>query len=193
MAVRSAQLTAASGATISRGFTRQGVPSMISPHPSHRFATLSLMIVRMSMPMISIGGMVSAGHVWGDRPVSTREGAYSYGDGYVTVQSMGVAKASVVITRNVEDVFGVLSDVTNVPKWNRNAIEVTPLTSGPMRVGSRRRAVSRTFGGGTQTNEAEMVEFEPRRRMVVKSVGGPFVWRGGGGVGGSLGGKGRDR
>lgn len=121
--------------------------------------------------------MVSAGHVWSDRRVSTREGSYPDGDGYVTVQSMGVAKASVVITRNVEDVFGVLSDVTNVPKWNRNAIEVTPLTSGPMRVGSRRRAVSRTFGGGTQTNEAEMVEFEPRRRMVVKSVGGPFVWR----------------
>src|SRR4051794_39045177 len=103
MAVRSAQLTAASGATISRGFPRQGVPSMISPHPSHRFATLSLMMVRMSMPMISIGGMVSAGHVWSDRRVSTREGSYPDGDGYVTVQSMGVAKASVVITRNVED------------------------------------------------------------------------------------------
>ena len=90
---------------------------------------------------------------------------------------MGVAKASVVIERTIADVFVVLSHVENVPKWNRNAIEVTMLTPGPMRVGSRRRVVARTFGAGTQVNEAEMVELVPNERMVVKSVAGPFVWR----------------
>jgi len=90
---------------------------------------------------------------------------------------VGVAKASVVIERSTADVFDILSHVENVPKWNRNAIEVTLLTPGPMRVGSRRRVVARRFGGGTQTNEAEMVEIVPNERMVVKSVSGPFEWR----------------
>ena len=44
---------------MSSRFTRHGVPSMISPQPSQRVATLSLMIVRMRTPMISIGAMVA--------------------------------------------------------------------------------------------------------------------------------------
>ena len=44
------------------------------------------------------------------------------------------------------------------------------LTEGPMGIGSRRLAVIRTFGSRTRENEAEMIGFEPNRRMVVKSV-----------------------
>lgn len=80
---------------------------------------------------------------------------------------------SVTIARPVEDVFAVLSDVKNVPKWSSNTIDETLLTPGPLRKGSRRRAVIKGFAGRTMQNEAEMVEFEPNRRMVVKVLDAP--------------------
>jgi uncharacterized protein YndB with AHSA1/START domain len=84
---------------------------------------------------------------------------------------------TVTIRRPVGDVFAVLSDVSNVPKWSSNTIEETLLTPGPLGKGSRRRAVIRGFAGRTMQNEAEMVEFEPDRRMVVDVLDAPFPVR----------------
>jgi uncharacterized protein YndB with AHSA1/START domain len=81
---------------------------------------------------------------------------------------------TVTIARPVEDVFAVLSDVTKVPAWSSNTIEETLLTPGPLRKGSRRRAVIKGFAGRTMQNEAEMVDFEPNRRMVVKVLDAPL-------------------
>jgi uncharacterized protein YndB with AHSA1/START domain len=84
---------------------------------------------------------------------------------------------TVTIARPVEDVFAVLSDVKNVPIWSRNTIDETLLTSGPLRKGSRRRAVIKGFAGRTMQNEAEMIEFEPNRRMVVEVLDAPMPVR----------------
>lgn len=84
---------------------------------------------------------------------------------------------TVTIARPVEDVFAVLSDVTNVPIWSSNTIEETLLTPGPLRKGSRRRAVIKGFAGRTMRNEAEMIEFEPNRRMVVEVLDAPMPVR----------------
>jgi uncharacterized protein YndB with AHSA1/START domain len=84
---------------------------------------------------------------------------------------------TVTIAQPVEDVFAVLSDVTNVPKWSSNTIEETLLTPGPLRRGSRRRATIKGFAGRTMQNEAEMVEFEPNRRMVVEVLDAPVPVR----------------
>ena len=80
---------------------------------------------------------------------------------------------TVTIARPVEDVFAVLSDVGNVAAWSSNTIEETLLTPGPLRKGSRRRAVIKGFAGRTMQNEAEMIEFEPNRRMVVRVLDAP--------------------
>jgi uncharacterized protein YndB with AHSA1/START domain len=80
---------------------------------------------------------------------------------------------TVTIARPVEDVFAVLSDVEKVALWSSNTIEENLLTPGPLRKGSRRRAVVRGFAGRPMENEAEMVEFEPNRRMVVKVLNAP--------------------
>lgn len=80
---------------------------------------------------------------------------------------------TVTIARAVEDVFAVLSVVENAPKWSSNTIEETLLTPGPLRKGSRRRAVIKGFAGRRMQNEAEMVEFEPNRRMVVRVLDAP--------------------
>lgn len=84
---------------------------------------------------------------------------------------------TVTIARPVEDVFAVLSDVKKVPIWSSNTIDEILLTPGPLRTGSRRRAVVRGFAGRTMQNEAEMVEFEPNRRMVVEVLDAPVPAR----------------
>ena len=84
---------------------------------------------------------------------------------------------TVTIARPVEDVFAVLSDVKNVPIWSSNTIDETLLTPGPLRKGSRRRAVIKGFAGRTMQNEAEMIEFEPNRRMVVEVLDAPMPVR----------------
>jgi uncharacterized protein YndB with AHSA1/START domain len=85
---------------------------------------------------------------------------------------VATARLGVTIARPVEDVFAVLSNVENVPRWSRSAIEERMLTPGPLRVGSRRRAVVRSFAGRTMVNEAEMIGFEPNRLMIVRTLAG---------------------
>jgi uncharacterized protein YndB with AHSA1/START domain len=84
---------------------------------------------------------------------------------------------TVTIARPVEDVFAVLCDVENVAKWSSNTIEETLITPAPLRKGSRRRATIRGFAGRTMQNEAEMIEFEPNRRMVVEVLNAPVPAR----------------
>ena len=90
---------------------------------------------------------------------------------------MTTTKLGVTIRRPVADVFAVLSDVEKVPIWSRNTIEEKLLTPGPLRVGSRRRAVLKGFAGRPMVNEAEMLEFEPNRKMVVRVLDAPVPAR----------------
>jgi uncharacterized protein YndB with AHSA1/START domain len=80
---------------------------------------------------------------------------------------------TVTIARSVKDVFAILSDVEKVATWSSNTVEEILLTPGPLRKGSRRRAVVKGFAGRTMQNEAEMIEFEPNRRMVVNVLDAP--------------------
>jgi uncharacterized protein YndB with AHSA1/START domain len=84
---------------------------------------------------------------------------------------------TVTIARLPADVFAVLSDVEKVPVWSSNTIEEKLLTAGPLRKGSRRRAVIKGFAGRRMRNTAEMVEFEQDRRMVVDVLDAPFPAR----------------
>jgi uncharacterized protein YndB with AHSA1/START domain len=87
------------------------------------------------------------------------------------------ATLGVTIQRPVHDVFAVLANVENVPRWSHNTIEEKLLTPGPLRVGSRRRAVIRSFGGRTMTNVAEMIDIEEDRRMVIDFIDTPIPAR----------------
>lgn len=87
---------------------------------------------------------------------------------------MSVVSLSVTIQRPVDDVFAVLADVGNAASWS-SAIEEELLTPGPLRVGSRRRAVVPGFAGRTMTNEMELTELVPGRRLAMRGVAGfPF-------------------
>ena len=91
--------------------------------------------------------------------------------------AMSVVTLSVTILRPVENVFAVLTHVENAAKWSR-AFEEELTTLGPMRVGSRRRAVVPSFAGRTTENVMELTEFEPDRRLAMRGVSGfPFPVR----------------
>jgi uncharacterized protein YndB with AHSA1/START domain len=78
---------------------------------------------------------------------------------------------SVVIHRSVEDVFRVLTDPTQSPRWSKNATKGELLTKGPPRVGSQRRAVVKGFPGlGTMESVFEVTEFDPLRAVALRQV-----------------------
>ena len=90
---------------------------------------------------------------------------------------MAAVTMSITIGRPVEDVFGVLTRVELASQWS-SAISEELLTPGPMRVGSRRRAVVPGLAGRTSENVMELTELEPSRRLAMRAVSGlPFPFR----------------
>jgi uncharacterized protein YndB with AHSA1/START domain len=82
-----------------------------------------------------------------------------------------------VIRRPVEDVFRVLSNPENAPKWSPHAIEEKLTSPPPVQVGSTRRAVVKTFGRGTAENHAVCTAFEPNRRIAWRTTSAPFPFQ----------------
>jgi uncharacterized protein YndB with AHSA1/START domain len=73
----------------------------------------------------------------------------------------------------VEDVFAVLSNPENAPKWSPNALEETLTSPRPVGVGSTRHAVVKTFGGRTAENDAVCTAFDLNRRIAWRSTSAP--------------------
>jgi uncharacterized membrane protein len=86
------------------------------------------------------------------------------------------AEVSITIKRSIEDVFAVLSNVEDTPKWSSNAVEEKMTSEGPVGVGSTRRAVVRSFGRTTE-NEAEVTEFEPNCRIALQGISAALPFR----------------
>jgi uncharacterized protein YndB with AHSA1/START domain len=82
-------------------------------------------------------------------------------------------ECTITIERPPADVFHVVSTPELATRWSSNAIEEHMTTSGPLGIGSRRRATVRRFGGGTTENEIEVTAYEPGRHLAVRSVEAP--------------------
>jgi uncharacterized protein YndB with AHSA1/START domain len=80
---------------------------------------------------------------------------------------------AITIDRPVADVFRVLTTPEDTPKWSSSAVEEALTSPGPVGVGSTRRAVVRSFGGRTTTNETIVTEFEPNRRVAMRTISAP--------------------
>jgi uncharacterized protein YndB with AHSA1/START domain len=87
---------------------------------------------------------------------------------------MTSVELTVTIARPVADVFRVVSTPELATRWSSNAIEEHMTTPGPLGVGSRRRATVRGFAGGTTQNEIEVTDYEPGRRLSVRSIEAPM-------------------
>ena len=89
---------------------------------------------------------------------------------------MAHGEASIHIDRPPEDVFAVVSDPANNPKWRKNVVRTEWLDDGPMRIGRRGRQTSRILGR-EWTVEAEVVEWDPPRSAAWRVVQGPVSVR----------------
>ena len=89
---------------------------------------------------------------------------------------MGQANISITINRPVEDVFALLSNLENTPKWSSAALEAKMSSAGPIGVGTTGHIVGR-FLGRRIDSESEITEFEPNRKFTAQSKSGPFPFR----------------
>jgi carbon monoxide dehydrogenase subunit G len=77
---------------------------------------------------------------------------------------------TVEIARKPEDVFALLSDIERLPEWQTSAVEAH--TEGPLAQGSRITEKRRLVGREVDS-ELEVVAYEPPKRLILRSLGGP--------------------
>ena len=86
---------------------------------------------------------------------------------------MAKIETSIVINRPVEEVFAVVTNVENNPKWSSAFIEAKKTSAGPIGVGTTWRIVGKLFGQRIET-EQECTEYGPNRKFAQKSKAGPI-------------------
>lgn len=84
---------------------------------------------------------------------------------------------SVVINRPIEDVFAVVTEVTNLERWFPGDAKERWLTPPPHGVGSVRRATV-TMMGRRSENDAMVTEFDPPRHGVMAGERSGLRWTG---------------
>lgn len=89
---------------------------------------------------------------------------------------MAIFEATITISRTVQDVFAVVSEPANDHRWSSAVIEAGFTTPGPVGVGSIAHYVNGFFGRRIEY-DWQIVEFEPNRRFVAKSIGAPVPTR----------------
>jgi uncharacterized membrane protein len=95
------------------------------------------------------------------------------------VNDMLKIESTTVINRPIEDVFAVLSNLENNPKWSTAFLEVEKTSQGPISVGTKWHAVQKAFGRQLES-EVEVTEYEPNRKCAQKSKSGPIpakIWQ----------------
>ncbi len=88
---------------------------------------------------------------------------------------MARAEISTTIKRPVEDVFAVLTNPENNPKWSSSSLESTKTSAGPIGVGTTTRSVGKL--GRRIESESEVTKFEPNRKFAAQSKSGPFPFQ----------------
>ena len=79
---------------------------------------------------------------------------------------------TVVIARPVEDVFGFLSDLEDIPKWNYAIVETRKISEGPVGVGTVYHQV-RSVPSRSE-DRLEITPYDPPRQLEVRGRLGPF-------------------
>jgi uncharacterized membrane protein len=89
------------------------------------------------------------------------------------VNDMLKIESNIVINRPIEEVFAVLSNFENNPKWSSAFLEAKKTSEGPIGVGTTWRGVAKALGQRIET-ELECTEYEPNRKCAQKSKSRPF-------------------
>jgi uncharacterized protein YndB with AHSA1/START domain len=82
---------------------------------------------------------------------------------------------TVLIARPIEDVFGFLSDLENVPKWNYAIVETRKISEGPVGVGTIYQQVRSVPSRSEE--RLEITTYSPPRQLEIRGQLGPFASR----------------
>ena len=72
---------------------------------------------------------------------------------------------TVVIERPVNEVFGFVSDLRNVPKWNYYVLSVSKTSDGPVGVDSTYHQVRKT-----DEQDIRIVDYQPDRQVTLQTI-----------------------
>jgi len=75
---------------------------------------------------------------------------------------------SIVINRPIEEVFAVVTNLENNPKWGSGLLEAVKTSDGPIGVGTTWRLVRKVLGQRLEA-ESEVIEYELNRNYVQRS------------------------
>lgn len=89
---------------------------------------------------------------------------------------MGTFQVAVDIGRPPAEVFAIVAEPCDMPRWYDAVDEVATTTSGPSGIGAR-YVVSRSLPGGQARNTVEITEHRPDRRVTLESLSGPTPFR----------------
>lgn len=89
------------------------------------------------------------------------------------VAAVVTARTSVTIERPADEVFAVVADVENNPRWQRGMRSCRWTSGGPLRVGSTYEQTAR-FLWRDLVNAFEITAVEPGRRLSFRSTAGTF-------------------
>lgn len=79
---------------------------------------------------------------------------------------MARVEASTTIKRPIDEVFAVLSDASNSPKWSSGMQTVTKTSDGPIGLGTTYHSTSKQLGRHLE-GDSRVTEFEADRRYAV--------------------------
>jgi len=87
---------------------------------------------------------------------------------------MARAEGSTTIKRPIEEVFAVLSDLSNNSKWVSGIVEAPKkISDGPIGVGTTWHTIAKFLGRRIES-DTEITEFEANRKITSTSKSGPF-------------------
>lgn len=82
------------------------------------------------------------------------------------------AETSIVINRSAEDISAFFETENSQAEWVSGFVEVRDRSEGPWGVGSTWTDVRQQFGRHMES-KVEITEYEPNRKTVAKTTGGP--------------------
>ena len=82
-------------------------------------------------------------------------------------------RASVFIQRPIAEVFDIISDFENNPRWQSGMVEAKFTSGGPLRVGTTYDQVAK-FLGRRVISSFEVIALEPERLIKITSTSGSF-------------------
>jgi len=80
---------------------------------------------------------------------------------------------NITINRPVEDVWQYLTNLENMPLWDRDVIEAKQISDGTIGAGTTVKVIDTLIG--RRSGLLQIIEFSPYNRFVIRAAAGPSI------------------